>query len=169
MKLIIISDSHGSKNEIQDVYTKYKDKVDGFIHCGDSELRHDDPAMKGYLAVRGNCDMDNSYPEVLTEEFGSIKIMATHGHLYNIKVTLMKLHYKARENNANMVFFGHSHQLGAEMIDDILFVNPGSILLPRGRTERTYALIEGDGRSTTVKFFDHTHQEIVDLTCEFFI
>jgi uncharacterized protein len=169
MKLIVVSDSHGSKAEIESIYEKHKGIADGFIHCGDSELESSDPAMSGYLAVRGNCDMDSSYPEVLTEQFEDIKIMATHGHLFNVKMSLMNLHYKAREASADMVFFGHSHQLGAEMIDDVLFVNPGSILLPRGRSERTYSLIETEGKSISVKFIDHNHKEVVDLRREFFV
>lgn len=169
MRLIVVSDSHGSDTEIKNLYSTYKGKVDGFVHCGDSELKASDPAMEGYLAVRGNCDMDSSYPEVLTEEFGSTRILATHGHLYNVKMTLMNLNYLAKENGADIVFFGHSHQLGAEKIEDVLFVNPGSILLPRGRKERTYALIEKEGDSTSVKFFDHNHQEIVDLSQKFFV
>jgi uncharacterized protein len=169
MKLIVVSDSHGSDTEIRDIYNTYKGKVDGFVHCGDSELKSSDPAMEGYLAVRGNCDMDPVYPEVLTEEYDSTKILATHGHLYNVKMTLMNLNYLAKENNADMVFFGHSHQLGAEQIENVLFVNPGSILLPRGRKERTYALIEKEGISISVKFFDHNHKEVIDLSRNFFV
>ncbi|RIW37734.1 metallophosphoesterase [Bacillus salacetis] len=169
MKLVVVSDSHGSDTEIKDIYNTYNGKVDGFVHCGDSELKSSDKAMAGYLAVRGNCDMDPSYPEVLTAEFSGTRILATHGHLYNIKMTLMNLNYLAEENQAEMVFFGHSHQLGAEQIEDVLFVNPGSILLPRGRNERTYALIEKDEKSVSVKFFDHNHKEIVDLSRNFFV
>ncbi|WP_421380281.1 metallophosphoesterase [Bacillus salacetis] len=169
MKLIVVSDSHGSAGEIRDIYDTYKGRVDGFVHCGDSELRASDPAMEGYLAVRGNCDMDPSYPEVQTEEFDGAKILVTHGHLYNVKMTLMNLNYLAKENNADMVFFGHSHQLGAEQIENVLFVNPGSILLPRGRKERTYSLIETEGKSISVKFYDHNHKEIIDLSRTFFV
>ncbi|WP_113930202.1 metallophosphoesterase [Bacillus sp. P14.5] len=169
MRLIVVSDSHGSDTEITDLYSTYKGKVDGFVHCGDSELKASDPAMEGYLAVRGNCDMDPSYPEVLIEEIDGTRILATHGHLYNVKMTLMNLNYLAKENGAKIVFFGHSHQLGAEKIEDVLFVNPGSILLPRGRKERTYALIETEKESTSVKFFNHNHQEVVDLSQTFFV
>ncbi|MGM0844038.1 MAG: metallophosphoesterase [Bacillota bacterium] len=169
MRLVVVSDSHGSHEEITSIYNTYKGKVDGFVHCGDSELNASDPAMEGYLGVRGNCDMDSSYPEVLTKEFEGTRILATHGHLYNVKTTLMNVHYLAKENEANIVFFGHSHQLGAEKIEDVLFVNPGSILLPRGRKERTYAIIEKEGQSISVKFFDHKHKEIVDLSQVFFV
>ena len=41
-----------------------------------------------------------------------------------------------------LCFFGHSHILGAEMINGTLFLNPGSFLMPRGRRERTYALVQ---------------------------
>ncbi|WP_409251553.1 metallophosphoesterase [Bacillus sp. SCS-153A] len=169
MKLIVVSDSHGSDKEIKDILKTYKGKVDGFIHCGDSELPADDSSMDSYLAVRGNCDMDHAYPEVLTKDFGDTRILATHGHLYNVKMTLMNLDYLAKEHNADIVFFGHSHQLGAEQIGEVLFINPGSILLPRGRKERTYALIEKEEKSISVKYFDHNHQEIVDLSRNFFV
>ena len=37
---------------------------------------------------------------------------------------------------AQVACFGHSHVLGAELIDGVLFINPGSILLPRQRVEK---------------------------------
>ena len=44
----------------------------------------------------------------------------------------MNLKYKAEEVNADIVCFGHSHVLGAEVIDGRLFLNPGSIRLATG-------------------------------------
>jgi uncharacterized protein len=160
MKLLIVSDSHGSKAEVKELQEKYKDEVDALIHCGDSELAADDKVISEYYMVRGNCDMENNFPNQLVKEIKGKKIFITHGHLYNIKMSLMNLQYKAKENRADFVFFGHSHTLGAEMIDGILFLNPGSILLPRGRTERTYALVESTDEKIQVRFLTHNHKVI---------
>ncbi|MCA1056355.1 metallophosphoesterase [Rossellomorea aquimaris] len=160
MKLLVVSDSHGSKEEIQGLAEKYNGKVDAMIHCGDSELSADDGALSRYLAVRGNCDMDARFPEDLIEEVEGQTIFVTHGHLYGIKMSLMKLRYKAEETGAKFVFFGHSHTLGAEMVNGTLFLNPGSILLPRGRQERTYALVEAHQDVVRVQFLTHEHDVV---------
>lgn len=49
---------------------------------------------------------------------------------------MLSLTYRAKELNAQIVCFGHSHILGAEMMDHILFINPGSLLKPRGHKEK---------------------------------
>jgi putative phosphoesterase len=79
----------------------------------------------------------------------------------------MNLHYKAREVGANVVCFGHSHIAGAELMDGVLFINPGSMLLPRMRKERTYAILVMDGTEATVQFYDISGKHIpsMQLTC----
>ncbi|MGG4166828.1 metallophosphoesterase [Rossellomorea vietnamensis] len=167
MKLLVVSDSHGSKDELLDLSEKYKSSVDAMIHCGDSELSADDPALSSYLIVRGNCDMDARLPDDLVEKVDGQTIMVTHGHHYGIKMSLMKLRYRAEEVGAQFVFFGHSHTLAAEMINGTLFLNPGSILLPRGRSERTYALVETEDQDITVTFLTHDHVVLDELTQTF--
>ncbi|NQD65087.1 metallophosphoesterase [Bacillus haikouensis] len=162
MKLLIVSDSHGSKNEIQELAEKYEGEVNAMIHCGDSELSADDNVLSSFLAVRGNCDMDARLPDDLIEEVDGNTIMITHGHLYGIKMSLMKLRYRAEETGAGFVFFGHSHTLGAEMDRGTLFLNPGSILLPRGRSERTYAIVDTSEEMINVQFLTHEHEVLVE-------
>lgn len=167
MKLLVVSDSHGSKEELLELTEKYHSTVDAMVHCGDSELSADDPALAPYLVVRGNCDMDARLPDDLIEKVEGHPIMVTHGHLYGIKMSLMKLRYKAEEVGAQFVFFGHSHTLGAELNNGILFLNPGSILLPRGRRERTYALVEARDQEIKVTFLTHDHVALDGLTQTF--
>ncbi|MCA1057842.1 metallophosphoesterase [Rossellomorea aquimaris] len=167
MKLLVVSDSHGSKEELVDLSKKYQSDVDAMIHCGDSELSADDPALSSYLIVRGNCDMDARLPDDLVEDVDGHSIMVTHGHLYGIKMSLMKLRYRAEEVGAKFVFFGHSHTLGAELNNGILFLNPGSILLPRGRSERTYALVNAEEQEINVTFLTHDHVVLDELTQTF--
>ncbi|WP_409302030.1 metallophosphoesterase family protein [Peribacillus sp. SCS-155] len=152
MKVLIVSDSHGLTEELLNVKARHKD-CDYLIHCGDSELRMDDPAMDGFLAVQGNCDME-PYPTELIRDIGEITLYVTHGHLYNVKMTLMNLSYKSEETGANIICFGHSHLAGSEMVDGRLFINPGSMRLPRRISSKTYILLELDGREAKVDFYD---------------
>ena len=67
-------------------------------------------------------------------------------------MTLQTLAYHAEEVGAQVACFGHSHVLGAELIEGVLFINPGSILLPRQRVEKTFALLEMDENQMEVRF-----------------
>lgn len=140
MKLLIVSDSHGLTEELAAIKERHQDCAI-MIHCGDSELEPNHSAMKGFTAVRGNCDFFGEFSEEIISLADGLKVLTVHGHLHGVKSSLMNLSYHAREKGAGIVCFGHSHQLGAEMIDDILFINPGSIRMPRGRQERTYVTL----------------------------
>lgn len=152
MKALIVSDSHSSTKELQQLKETYEGHVDVMVHCGDSELQPDHPDLQGFQVVKGNCDFYNDFEDELQIDRNGTRFFLTHGHRYNIKMTLQTLLYRAKEVEANVVCFGHSHILGAEMIDDILFINPGSILLPRSRREKTFALLEIDETKMTVCF-----------------
>ncbi|MCR2820596.1 metallophosphoesterase [Lederbergia panacisoli] len=163
MKLLIVSDSHGNRAILKNIKTTYHNQVDAMIHCGDSELSASDPVLKGFSVVRGNCDMDSKFPNELIIELSESIILVVHGHLHRIKSSLLPISYRAKEVGADFVFFGHSHLLGAEMIDGTVFLNPGSILLPRGGNEKTYALITKDDSSITIQYFNDQHQELTEL------
>ncbi|MFD1735987.1 metallophosphoesterase family protein [Bacillus salitolerans] len=162
MKVLLISDSHGLENELRQVAEAYTGKVDLMIHCGDSELPAVHEVLENFLVVKGNCDLEN-FPEDLLEEAGEFKLYATHGHLYNVKMSLANISYRADEVGANIVCFGHSHLAGSELIDGILMINPGSFRLPRGRKERTYCILELINRNVSVIFYDHEHEKIEQL------
>lgn len=137
MEIIILSDSHGLTEELKVIKERHKD-VTTFIHCGDSELDAKSSFLEGFHVVQGNCDHDETLPLELLIQLENERILVTHGHLNQVKQTLMLLTYKAEEVNATICCFGHSHLLGVEKINNILFINPGSIRLPRGRKEKTY-------------------------------
>ncbi|MBA2873702.1 metallophosphoesterase family protein [Thermaerobacillus caldiproteolyticus] len=167
MKVLIASDSHGLTKELIEIKQRYHNEVDALIHCGDSELPADCAELESFLYVRGNCDFTTEFPKERIEEIQGVRFFITHGHLYNVKMTLMNLYYRAQETGAKVVCFGHSHIAGAEMIHDILFINPGSIALPRMRKEKTYALLQMDNGQATVQFYDINGQEVSSLTKSF--
>ena len=91
-------------------------------------------------------------------------IYVTHGHLYNVKSTLMPLSYRAQEVNASIVCFGHSHLLGAEKIGNTLFLNPGSLTVPRGRKEKSFIVVELDGNDVIVNCLDDNNNLLEKAT-----
>ncbi|MFB6467942.1 metallophosphoesterase family protein [Cytobacillus sp. Hz8] len=162
-KILIVSDSHGLTNELKQIKSKHQDEVDIMIHCGDSELNADNPIVNDFLMVRGNCDYDTNFPYDLVENYGGSNIFVTHGHRYSVKSSLMNLMYRAIELDAKIVCFGHSHILGAEMLKGILFLNPGSICLPRGRRERTYIILAVKENAYDIQVFDFDQGELQEL------
>ena len=159
MKILVISDTHGDKHRMEHVIANNQD-VDLIIHCGDSELEAAYFDNKEIQIVRGNCDFDEHYPEERILELNQERFLVVHGHKHNVKSTLMPLFYRAKEVEATVVCFGHSHLLGAELQDGILFVNPGSLTNPRGRKEKSYALLEKNDSNWIVTFFNEENKEI---------
>lgn len=162
-KVLILSDSHGLKKELETIVNKHKDEVDAFIHCGDSELDHNDSCLQPFYVVGGNCDFKGKFPLELTKEIGGYRFFITHGHLYSVKSSLMKLMYRAEELDAQIICFGHSHLLGAEMVHNKLLINPGSIRKPRGRKEKTYCLLELNDDKVELRVFEVGKGELENL------
>jgi len=75
MKLLVVSDSHGDTEILKDLKARYEQEMDAMFHCGDSELPADSEVMKGYIVVRGNCDMDDRYPYDIVEEIKGKRIL----------------------------------------------------------------------------------------------
>ncbi len=159
MKLLVMSDTHGDAEVIKRVREAHSD-VDAFIHCGDSELPYDHPYLEGAKRVRGNCDRDTRFPEEELFEVEGLKIFVAHGHLLNVKSTTMNLLYRTKEVEANAAFFGHSHVLGTELVGNILFVNPGSLLKPRVIENKSYAVVEFKDQMWTVIGYTDQGEEI---------
>ncbi|WP_174613963.1 metallophosphoesterase [Virgibacillus ihumii] len=141
-KVLIVSDSHGLTKELNAIKKQHPDIR--MIHCGDSELDMDAPELEGFVKVAGNCDFDSRYPQEQTVEIGGLRFFVAHGHRHQVKQGLMTISYRAMEQDADVVCFGHTHIAGAEKSGELLLVNPGSIRLPRLRDVKTYAILEWD-------------------------
>lgn len=159
MRIVVMSDTHGETNSIDQVRHAVG-PIDAVFHCGDSELDTQHESLQGAFVVGGNCDWDSSYSSEVFAEVDGVNIFMTHGHLSQVKSTMLPLSYRAQEVGADVVLFGHSHVLGTELIDGMLFVNPGSLELPRDRTEKSYAIIEKSALQWVVTFFSNEHVEL---------
>jgi putative phosphoesterase len=134
LKLVgIISDTHipsRAKKMPSKVFEIFKD-VDLIIHAGDliqmdviKELEQIAPV----LAVHGNMDPSNvktELPEFNSIEFHGRKIGVIHNpdSLYGMN----KMKKIAKENNLDILVFGHTHKQFIKNEDNVLFINPGSV------------------------------------------
>lgn len=153
MKVLILSDSHGLEEEIKQIVNRHQHEVEAIFHCGDSELPSTHPALKDVLTVKGNCDRSD-FPEEIRKEIGGRTIYVTHGHLYNVKMSYVRLTYRAEEVGAKLVFFGHSHLATTFERNNVIYINPGSIRLPRNSDKKTYCICEWNEETTTVTYYE---------------
>ncbi len=161
MKILIASDIHGSAKYCKILLNAYKrEGAERMLLLGDILYhgpRNDLPeeyapkkviemlnAMKDEIyAVRGNCEaevdqMVLGFP-VLADyaliPLGEKMIFATHGHVYN------------RDNlppmkNGDILLHGHTHIPSCERFDGYIYMNPGSVSLPKNGTQRGYMILE---------------------------
>lgn len=164
MKYLVVSDNHGDREVLVDLVNKYRGDVDRMFHCGDSELEPNDELWEDFLVVKGNCDYYGEFPETVVEKTIEDIVFMTHGHLANIRFELATLGSMAHENNATIALFGHTHEIGCEMREKVLFLNPGSIRLPRGPLQfESYVIIESTPDDYLVQYYTRDHQPIHKL------
>ena len=141
--IIIISDNHGERDCIEYIKEKHFD-ADYFFHLGDSAL----PSylLNGFAAVQGNNDPYKEYPDQLILEIANHRFLLTHGHKELYYGGLDSLYHKANELECDIVCYGHTHIYDASRIDDIVFLNPGSIIRNRDGSVGSYMklIIDGD-------------------------
>ncbi len=143
MNIAVLSDTHGDKNNIKLFLERVKN-FDVIIHLGDyvSDGEYIRKYFNGrFILVKGNCDFNINYPEDIITSICDIKFLITHGHKYNVKMSLLNIKYKALNENVDVVLFGHTHKTFNEKIDNVLFINPGSLGEPRYTNKRTYCTI----------------------------
>lgn len=161
MKIMIASDIHGSAYYCRKLLERYQEeKPDKLLLLGDILYhgpRNDLPkeyapkeviAMlnnmkEEILCVRGNCDtevdqMVLEFP-IMAEycilyESGNM-IFVTHGHTFNMKNPPML-------KEGDILLHGHTHIPAAEMFDGKLYLNPGSVSIPKADSVHSYMMLE---------------------------
>ncbi|MFC6201907.1 metallophosphoesterase family protein [Lactiplantibacillus nangangensis] len=170
MKCLVVSDSHGDRDILVKLLDAYQGKVDAFFHCGDSELQVDDAVFDKMYTVKGNMDFDDRLPEVVNATVKGVPVYMTHGHLVGVNFGLEHLMAAAQQQQAQLAFFGHTHQLGVERHNGLLLLNPGSISQPRGEFMRlggTYAIVETNGQTVAVQYYNRQLQPVPALSFHF--
>lgn len=129
MRILVLSDSHGNVGKMAQCVDFVEPNV--ILHLGDCEqdfsaLRRSYPSIP-MQSVPGNCDWGSvSTPEILTE-YNGVRILMMHGHTRNVKASTMSAYYAAKELQAQILLFGHTHQPLVEFDGSLWVMNPGSI------------------------------------------
>jgi len=161
MKLMVASDIHGSALYCEKMLLAYeREKAERLLLLGDLLYhgpRNDLPpgydpkavtralnAVKDEIfCVRGNCDsevdqMVLEFPimaESLLLFLEEYLVFATHGHIYN-GANLPPL------KKGDILLHGHTHVQAVDASGDYLYLNPGSISLPKQGNKNSYMLYE---------------------------
>ncbi len=161
MKLMIASDIHGSAFFCRKLIECFvEEKPDRLLILGDILYhgpRNDLPTeynpkevitmlneIKSHiLCVRGNCDtevdqMVLDFPilaDYAVLYIGGKAIYATHGHIYN-KSSPPNL------SSGDILLFGHTHVPEYSIVNDIIYLNPGSVSIPKENSRHGYLILE---------------------------
>ena len=149
MKILVISDTHGSYEELLD--SILYEEFDMLIHLGDyvedGEKICEHLSLPSHI-VAGNGDYGTKYKEDEIIEIQDKRIFLTHGHLYRVRNGIDSLYYKAMEEKVDLVLFGHTHIALNHIEDGIVFMNPESPSYPRkgiydisNKEELTYGIV----------------------------
>ncbi|MBE7047929.1 MAG: YfcE family phosphodiesterase [Ruminococcaceae bacterium] len=153
MKILLLSDSHGKTDRIDEVLTQCV-KPDILVHCGDIDndcdyLQFIVPHHVPIVAVCGNNDWYSNRPYYTIETIGGVRTYITHGHQERVKFGVEGLLHAAKKFNCKMVLFGHTHQAIHETIDGIDLINPGALTGPHP----TYAIVTIENQHIGTEFF----------------
>jgi len=161
MKLMIASDIHGSAFYCEKLLDAFKrENPDMLLLLGDvlyhgprNDLPEDyapkkvidllNPLKDYILCVRGNCDtevdqMVLDFP-VLADYCilcdGDVTMYATHGHNYN-EQKLPPI------SNGTVLLNGHTHVPKCTEHEGYVYINPGSVSIPKENSEHSYMIYE---------------------------
>lgn len=163
MKWMIASDIHGSYFYCQKLLEKFsEEKADRILLLGDilyHGARNDLPKeysprnvaaalnklSEKIICVKGNCDsevdqMVLDFP-LMTEyailDIGDRTIFATHGHIFNDENPL-------KMPEGSILLCGHFHVPKIIRHKNYLYLNTGSVSLPKENSWHSYMLFDGD-------------------------
>ncbi|TCP54754.1 hypothetical protein EV586_104376 [Tumebacillus sp. BK434] len=144
-RVLILSDSHGRTDRIDEVIAQVQARLGGYdllLHAGDHAEDVLDGKYPNAVTVCGNCDPYGSAAEEQALDLYGVPALLLHGHTVSVKTSPLQLVYKAAEQGVQLAVFGHTHTPVLFVEDGCVFLNPGSLSVPRGYTVCTYAVLE---------------------------
>ncbi len=152
MLIGLLSDTHGL---LDTAYRAIESMgpIDLLIHAGDHYRDAAKIAASVNVpvhAVVGNCDSRTEGPEEKVLEVEGAVLYITHGHRYNVKISIYSLFSRAVELKADVVIYGHTHVpgyghtkvSGYTKKEGLLIINPGSVSKPRDDGRCSYGTLE---------------------------
>lgn len=132
MRIIVMSDSHGSFNRVRKIVEENQETAQTFIHLGDGLEEFEDVhhlyQQLHFVAVKGNNDWGSMEQKTRTLVCGGKNIIISHGDLFNVKYGPSAFIAAAQEAKADVALYGHTHCARADYHDGLYVVNPGSVM-----------------------------------------
>jgi len=144
MRIGIIGDTHGDMDSIRKAVDR-AGPVDLWLHTGDHarDAQYlEQLTQVPVQTVTGNCDASHEGVPDLFLTLEGRHIMVTHGHHYRVKHGVRELSWWAKQYEADIVIYGHTHNPLIEQEEGLLILNPGSPSYPRANTGATFGMIE---------------------------
>ena len=157
MKYLIVSDIHGSADSANHIERLYRELGCDYILCLGDVLYHGprndlpeayapkkvisvlNPLADKIICVKGNCEaevdqmvLDFKILDSYDATLNGITCHLEHGH-----------HLDEYKGKPMLIMSGHTHIPVLEMKDGILYLNPGSITIPKAGSARGYAVLDG--------------------------
>lgn len=149
--------------------------VDMIFHAGDLHTADviDQLALFAptYVA-RGNGDVDVEHPMLKDEwllDIDGLGIGIVHQFPHPPRASAAKIDKRLNKHFAtrtpDVVVYGHTHHEGISRVKDMLFVNPGSAMLPRNQSTRlgTVGILTIDSGHADVQLLQLTHGDPVPI------
>jgi uncharacterized protein len=140
MKILVVSDTHG--NYLAPLECMSDEEIELVVHLGDeiSDAKELEPLLEiPILKVPGNCDHGAPEPRELTVNLAGRIFFITHGDRFRVKAGIDLLVQKAKQINADVVLYGHTHNPLVSKVEGIFLVNPGTLMA--GSTSKSAAIV----------------------------
>lgn len=150
MNIGVLSDTH---NFLDPQIAQRFAGVDRILHAGDvgnlsilSELE----TLAPVTAVSGNTDIGLPLPETAIVKLAGRKFLLRH--IVHPPALTDELKDRLAREQPDAVIFGHTHQPFCQMLDGILFLNPGFAGRPKYGWERRVAILHCTANEIRAEF-----------------
>lgn len=160
-KVLIISDTHFFRKAQLISYLSNFNDIDHIIHCGDIYVGYKPGDIDNLHLCKGNNDFAQ-LPFIDHFEIDNIRFTTTHGHINSYAYKPDTLIELIDEYPSDVICFGHTHVPYIKQADNVLILNPGSLVLSRTSPKvNTYVIY--DTQTKKASFHDALTHEIIQI------
>lgn len=145
MRFLLLSDTHGDFSVAQRL-TLAQPAAEIVLFAGDGCREIEDVAClhpeKMFYLVRGNMDWNSEQPALRLETLAGVRILMLHGNGREVGHGSPSLRRLAKEYDAQIVVYGHTHVADVDYEDGVYYLNPGSARRPRDDTRPSYMILD---------------------------
>ncbi len=177
MRIGLLADTHmpGSRSELWPQLIEAFAGVDMILHAGDLHTASVIDLLSSIAPIyvaRGNGDVGVQHPQLRDSwllDLAGVQVGMVHEFPFPGRAADAKINKRLARHFANtkpnVVIYGHTHHASLHNRDNILFVNPGSPMLPRNQSTRlgTIAILEIEAARAQVQLLQLTEGGVAPI------